>query len=69
MCELLPPSVSVSLILTVPILGLFSMWILESDLECKLKQKVILLTVILMKGNYIYINQIYFYIKINAIMR
>jgi len=41
----LPPSVSVFLILTVPVLGVFSMWILESDLECKVKQKVILLTV------------------------
>jgi len=39
------PSVSVSLILTVRVLGLFPMWILESDLECKVKQKVILLTV------------------------
>ena len=40
-----PLSVSVSLILTVSVLDLFPMWILESDLECKLKQKVILLTV------------------------
>ena len=40
-----PPSVSVSLILTVPVLGVFPMWILESDLECKVKQKIILLTV------------------------
>ena len=40
-----PSYVSLSLILTVPVSGLFRMWILESDLECKRKQKVILLTV------------------------